>query len=63
MISCSEEPVICSKNKLILEAISSFAKRWIQYFGNLLPNLQSVTISCSPKATKSQDSNFLKITN
>lgn len=30
MISCSEEPLAGSKNKHRLEAISSFAKRWIQ---------------------------------
>lgn len=36
MISCSEEPPTGSKNKLILEAISSFAKRWIQLHRSIL---------------------------
>lgn len=61
MISCSEEPLAGSKNKHRLEAISSFAKRWIQlhyvFFGNGLP----LAFNYSAEGTKNQESNFIKI--
>lgn len=47
MISCSEESLAGSKNKPKLEAISSFAKSWIQLHHSIMamiPYLLSVVV-------------------